>query len=266
MGTVDAVSAATVIWAARRSGRLLDPQALLGDIDMDEAYRVQSAFTDLRVAAGERIVGWKLGYTSNAMREQMGVAEPNFGPLTDAMILGSGDAVASELVQPRVEPEIAFRFGTALSAVNGTVRRRDVLDAVDMAVSCLEVVHSSWLGYRFTIAQNTADGSSAAQVVLGKALDAEDLAAVEVELTVDGSAAGHGRGADASGHPADGVVWLLGQLAVRGLGLHAGDVVITGGLTRAAPLAPGGTATARYTGGGLAAAVTIGVRRSVPAA
>jgi 2-keto-4-pentenoate hydratase len=266
VGTVDAVDAAATIWTARRNRQLLDPGVLLGDIDMDEAYGVQRALIEMRVAAGERIIGWKLGYTSSAMREQMGVAEPNFGRLTDAMVLGPGDAVADELVQPRVEPEIAFRFGRALSAVEATVGRGDVLAAVDTAVACLEVVHSTWLDYRFTIEQNTADGSSAAQVVLGSALRAEDLAAVEVELTVDGSPAGRGCGADASGHPADGVVWLLGRLAMRGHGVRAGDVVITGGLTRAAPLVPGGTVMARYSGGGLAAPVTIGVRRSAAAA
>ena len=118
-----------------RSGRLLDPQALLGDIYMDEAYRVQRALTDLRVAAGERIVGWKLGYTSNAMREQMGIAQPNFGPLTDAMVLHSGDSVGQHLLQPRVEPEICLRFARPLE---GEVTVAEVLAAVGEAGACLE--------------------------------------------------------------------------------------------------------------------------------
>lgn len=261
MGTIDADDAARVIWAARQSGRLLDPTSVLGDLTMDEAYRIQSVLTDRRVAAGERIVGWKLGYTSAAMREQMGVAEPNFGPLTDAMVLASGATVADVLVQPRVEPEIALRFARPLSAVDGLRSRRDVLDAVESAVACLEVVHSTWQEYRFTIAHNTADGSSAAQVVLGDVLIADDLAALEVELSADGVPAGRGRGADASGHPADGVVWLLDRLAERGLGLRPGDIVITGGLTRAVPLPPGGVVAARYTGGGLATPVTVEVHR-----
>lgn len=259
---IDAGDAASVIWAARREGRLLDPTSVLGDLTMDEAYVVQGALTDRRIAGGERIVGWKLGYTSAAMREQMGVAEPNFGPLTDAMVLASGAVVDDTLVQPRVEPEIALRFARPLSAVEGPRSRCDVLDAVGSAVACLEVVHSTWHDYRFTIAHNTADGSSAAQVVLGEVLIADDLATVEVELSVDGVPVGRGRGADASGHPADGVVWLLDRLAERGLGLRAGDIVITGGLTRAVPLAPGGVVAARYTGGGLASPVTVAVRRS----
>jgi 2-oxo-3-hexenedioate decarboxylase len=261
VGTVDVEVAAATIWTARRAGQLLDPEVVLGSITIDEAYAVQGALTQRRLAEGERVVGWKLGYTSRAMREQMGVDEPNFGPLTDAMLLGDGAVVGDGLVQPRVEPEIALRLGRPLSAVDGSVERDAVLDAVAEAVASLEIVHSSWWDYRFTLEHNTADGSSAAQVVLGGVLDADDLAAVEVELTVDGVTAGRGCGADAGGHPADGVVWLLDKLAPAGVGLRAGDVVITGGLTRAVPLAPGGTASARYSHGGLRQPVTIAVQR-----
>lgn len=265
MGPIEVDAAAATIWTARRSGQLLDPQVVLGAITIDEAYAVQALLTQRRLADGERRAGWKLGYTSRAMRQQMGVGEPNFGPLTDAMLLRDGDAVSDLLVQPRVEPEIALRLARPLSAVDANVERGDVLDAVGEAVACLEIVHSTWRDYRFTLEHNTADGSSAAQVVLGAALDADDLAAVEVELTVDGVTSGVGRGADASGHPADGVLWLLDKLALAGDGLHAGDVVITGGLTRAASLVPGGSASARYSGGGLGQPVTIAVHRRMTA-
>ncbi|MEZ5702307.1 MAG: hypothetical protein R3E42_10690 [Burkholderiaceae bacterium] len=104
---------AETIWAARCEGRTLNADETLGpNLTLAEAYAVQRELVALRVAAGERIIGWKLGYTSEVMRRQMGIDRPNFGPLTDRMLLGSGDAVDERLVQPRVEPEIGLRLAT----------------------------------------------------------------------------------------------------------------------------------------------------------
>lgn len=247
---------------ARAAHLTIDPFATLGELTMDDAYAIQELLTADRLAAGERIVGWKLGYTSAVMRAQMGVAQPNFGPLTDAMLLADGATVPEALVQPRVEPEIALRFARPLRASGRSVTREAVLAAVESAVVCLEVVHSTWVDYRFRIEHNTADGSSAAFVVVGEPLGTESLDAIEVDLLVDGQPAGHGQGADANGHPADGVIWLLDQLASRGRGLEEGDLVITGGLTAAAVLGHGSTIVGHFHGGPLATAVEVSVRRS----
>ncbi|MFC7435918.1 hypothetical protein ACFQNJ_15485 [Hydrogenophaga bisanensis] len=98
------------------------------------------------------MVGWKLGNTSEVMRRQMGIDRPNIGPLTDRMLLASGDAVHERLVQPRVEPEIGLRLKTALDARHAPVDRHTVAAAVEGAYACLEVVHSTWTGYRFNLA------------------------------------------------------------------------------------------------------------------
>ena len=156
---------AEAIWAARQAGRTLDADATVGSPDLATAYAIQRALLGLRLAAGERVVGWKLGYTSEVMRRQMGIARPNIGPLTDRMLQNSGDAVHERLVQPRVEPEIGLRLQTALDARNAPVDRHTVAAAVEGAYACLEVVHSTWIGYRFNLEQNTADNSSAGQVV-----------------------------------------------------------------------------------------------------
>ena len=201
--------------------------------------------TALRLARGERVVGWKLGYTSVAMREQMGIAEPNHGPLTDAMILRSGDVVPSGALQPRVEPEIGLRLARDLV---GPCTVDEALDACGSAVACLEVVDSVWTGYRFALEDNTADGSSAAWVVVGDELPLGDLPAVTVELSVDGDVVANSTGAAAGGHPASGLAWLAGQLAGASRGLRAGDLVITGGLTAAYPLVPDGRIAATFSG------------------
>ena len=158
------------------------------------------------------------------MREQMGVDSPNLGPLLDSMVIPPGTAVPPDLVQPRVEPEIGIVIGA------------DGRPAGARAV--LEVVDSVWRDYRFTLAANTADGSSAAGVVVGDALEG-DLAELTVELWRDGTLEATGRGDAAMGHPHAAVAWLEGQLAARGEALEEGDLVITGGLTRAVPLAAG---------------------------
>jgi 2-keto-4-pentenoate hydratase len=226
-------------------------------LSLHDAYAVQARVTAARLARGERIVGWKLGYTSLAMRQQMGIAAPNFGPLTDAMRLGSGDSVSPTLIQPKVEPEIAVVLGRALE---GAVSVADVAAAVSQVLSCLEVVDSVFTDYRFTLEDNTADGSSAAQVVLGSPLPVatDGLATVEVAFFHNGSPVGSATGAAASGDPLAGVAWLAAQLSATGRRLEAGDVVITGGLCRAVTLAPGDMVSARFGGEG---GVEVSVRR-----
>lgn len=219
---------------ARRTRAPISDDAPLA---LDDAYRIQALVTAAREARGERVVGWKLGYTSLAMRVQMGVDAPNFGPLTDAMLVADGGRASSVLMQPRVEPEIALRFRHDLVEPRSV---DDVLAAVDHAFACLEVVDSVFTGYRFRLEDNTADGSSAAQVVIGPPLPSTAaLDAVDVEFRRNGEVLATASGAAASGHPALGVVWLVGQLAARGRYIRAGEFVITGGLTSAAPLEPG---------------------------
>ncbi len=236
--------------AARLRGAVLDvPLTDAGPFSLDDAYTVQREVTALRLARGERVVGWKLGYTSLAMRAQMGIDQPNLGPLTDTMLLtqpgSSGHGVVPpSALQPRVEPEIALRLARPVPAGSGV---DEVLAACDGAFAALEVVDSVWAGYRFRIEDNTADGSSAAWVVLGPALPLDDLPAIAVRLLVDGEEVATSTGAAASGHPAAGVGWLAGQVGPRtGLALAAGDVVITGGLTAAHVLAPGSVVAAEF--------------------
>jgi 2-keto-4-pentenoate hydratase len=231
---------------ARRAGESHAPITSTVDLSLADAYAIQRAGTAMRLSRGERVVGWKLGYTSLAMRVQMGIDEPNFGPLTDAMLVRSGDAVSEVLMQPRVEPEIGLRFARPLT---GAETVADVLAAVEDAFAVLEVVDSVYPGYRFRLEDNTADGSSAAQVVVGPVLRRrESLDEVSVTMRHNGAEVGSATGAAASGHPAAGVVWLVRQLAMTGRRIEAGDIVITGGLTHAVPLAPGDRVVAAFDG------------------
>jgi 2-keto-4-pentenoate hydratase len=237
------------LWTARSERRLLDVDELIGrrgrDWSIGDAYLVQEMLVQRRRDRGERHVGWKLGYTSLAMREQMGISEPNFGSLTDAMILRNGDAVPPTVIQPRVEPEIAVRLGVDLGPAPSSA---EIAASVDTANACLEVVDSVWSGYRFRIEHNTADGSSAAYVVLGGAIAVDDLSTVTVRFCRNGDDVAVATGAAASGDPLIGVAWLATQLASTGRRLRAGEIIITGGLTAAIPLDEGDCVEATFDG------------------
>lgn len=250
------------IAAARQGGRLLESGCFPELVDERTAWAVQRAGQALRDPTGAQLLGWKLGYTSQVMRAQMGVEAPNYGPLYTWMLRNSGDSAGEALVHPRTEPEIAVVMGAALAAADleGLTsegeRRQAVASRVSAYRCALEVVDTVWKGYQFTWAENTADGSSAACVVLGPAIpSAVDVAAVGVELqqlpkTGDPAPPDRGSADAAMGHPLSAIAWLVEQLSHQDRALRADDLVITGGLTRAAPLDNGMTATARFSAPG----------------
>jgi 2-keto-4-pentenoate hydratase len=239
---VQVESVADVIDRSRLAGTTLDSSTVRVD-DLATGYAVQHALTARRIARGASVVGWKLGYTTQAMRDQLGIAEPNYGPLLSPMLLAHGAEVPEGVLHPRVEPEIALvlgrEVGTALDA-------DEALAACDEAIAALEVVDSVWSDYRFDLEHNTADGSSAAYVVRGAALPLDVLAEVEVTLYRNGGVVGSGTGAAAMGHPARALAWLTAELDARGLGLHPGDIVITGGLCAAVPIEQGDVVHAEF--------------------
>jgi 2-keto-4-pentenoate hydratase len=242
---VDHQGEADRIIAARAARRTLAPITDTQPMSMADAYAIQHCVTAARLAGGAEIVGWKLGYTSKVMRSQMGIDEPNFGPLTDQMVLDDGALLPNTALQPKVEPEVALRFREPLK---GECTIDDVLDATETAHACLEIVDTVWTDYRFRIEDNTADGSSAAFVCIGQPIPLATIDVVTVELRRNGDPVGRGVGADASGHPALGVVWLVAQLGQLGTGIRAGDIVITGGLTRAVDFVAGDIIDAVYDG------------------
>jgi 2-keto-4-pentenoate hydratase len=217
---------------SRLAGTTVDASSVTIE-DIATGYAVQRALTARRIQRGARVVGWKLGYTTAAMRDQLGIAEPNLGPLLSTMLLEQGATLPVGSLYPRVEPEIALVLG---HDVDAALDARDALDACDEALAALEVVDSVWDGYRFDLEHNTADGSSAAFVVTGAPLALDAVADVEVTLHRNGAVVGSGRGSAAMGHPAAALAWLTGELAARGESLAAGQIVITGGLCAAVPL------------------------------
>jgi len=224
-------------------------------LSLEEAYKVQDLVLARRLARGERLVGWKLGYTSQAMRDQMGIDEPNAGPLTHVMQLADGSEIPDAAIQPLAEPEIAVRLA-ATPAPGSTAD--EVAAMVDGAWAALEICDPIWSGRRFSLEDNTADGSSAAWFVLGDPLPPDHLNMVGVRFIRNGEALDEASGAAAGGHPLLGVSWLTGLLTRAGKRIEPGQMILTGGLTAGATVHAGDTVAAEFTApAGLVARVSV---------
>ena len=228
-------AAADALVTARRSRRPIPTlTSHWPDLSEADAYAIARA-TEAQLA--EPRVGYKLGYTSAAMRAQMGVEQPNYGVLTaPTRVVHGGVLAMSELIHPLVEPEIAFVMAADVTDAGQTGA------AVASVHAALEIVDTRYEAYRFKAADNIADNSSAARFVIGPPMSLGpdcNLADVPVQLYVDGDLLGEGSGADALGHPLTALTWLAHRLLADGTMLRAGDVVLTGGLTRAHAAQPG---------------------------
>lgn len=241
---IDHAGLAERLDAARRS---TTPTSKLSDdhpeLTEDDAYAIQDAGIALRVQQGERVVGAKLGFTSTAMQEAMGVDSPNYGWLTSSMVHDSPEVTIGDMIHPKLEPEIAFVMGRDLEGPG--IGAADVLAATKAVVPILEIVDSRYEKFQFRALDNTSDNSSAGKIVLGARMvrPSFDLSRVGVTLTVDGDLAYTATGAAVLGHPAASVAWLVRRLAKVGRGLAKGHIVISGGLTGPTDLEPGRVVT-----------------------
>ncbi len=215
-----------------------------------EAYAIQSAWFELRSATGERLIGRKIGLTSQAMQQQLGVDQPDYGFLLDTMVVPSRGTLAFEnFIQPRIEPEIAFWLASDLHGPGVTLEQ--VLQATRGVSAALEVVDSRIRNWRIALVDTIADNASSARVIVSEQLfpiEAFDLAKVHVTMTRDGEEVGSGMGAAVLGHPAAAVAWLANKLAEFGTSLEAGQLVLPGAMCAAVPIGQGDTFRAAFDG------------------
>jgi 2-oxo-3-hexenedioate decarboxylase len=208
------------------------------DLSVEDAYKTQDELVKL---LGGEVVAAKLGLTSRAKQEQMNVSEPLYGWLTDAMQLDVGEPVPrDELIQPRVEPEIAFLLGDELDGGGVTTGR--ILAATQAVMPALEVLDSRFSGYRFTLPAVISDDASAGRFRLGNPVPLDpgtDLRLVGCMFEKNGELVATAAGAAVLDHPAAAVAWLVRKLAARGRSLPAGTTVMSGALTAAVTIEPG---------------------------
>lgn len=211
------------------------------DMTIDDAYAVQQRLMARRLQAGEKVVGKKIGVTSKAVMNMLGVYQPDFGWLTDAMACNEGEAIAmNRLIQPKAEGEIAFVLKKTLQGPGVTAA--DVLAATEGVMACFEIVDSRIQDWKIKIQDTVADNASCGVFVLGDRLvDVRDvdLATCGMVLEKNGEIAATGAGAAALGHPANAVAWLANTLGARGIALEAGEVVLSGSLGIMVPVQAG---------------------------
>lgn len=215
-----------------------------GLASVDDAYAIQAAWTGLRVARGERVLGRKIGLTSRAMQEAAGVYEPDFGALWSSRFVEAVNGVAemphATFIQPRMEGEIAFLLGTPLRGPGVAVD--DVLAATDALAASFEIVDSRIVRKEFKLVDTVSDNASYGAFTLGpwdRDLVNDDLRTLGMLLSRNGEVVVEGVGHASLGHPALAVAWLANKLAAFDIVLEPGDIILSGSLGRAIAIEQG---------------------------
>ena len=222
------------------------------DITLKDGYRIQERFIQRRLAAGERIVGKKIGVTSKPVMDFLGVFQPDFGQLTSDMVYVEGDAIDLDgLIQPKAEAELAFVLKEDLKGPGITAM--DVIRATDYVVPCFEIVDSRIDDWKIKIQDTVADNASCGVYVLGKEKGDPrmvDLTLAGMVLEKNGELLSTSAGAAVQGSPANAGAWLANTLGELGIPFRAGEVILSGSQSQLVPVVDGDTLTCTVGGVG----------------
>lgn len=254
MSTDQVEAAASALDQAERSRTQIGLlSSTYAGMNMDDAYAVQAAWVRMKLQAGERIVGWKIGLTSKAMQSALQIDIPDSGVLLDSMKFDDGATIpAARFIQPRIEAELAFIMHTPLRGPDVTLF--DVLNATEYVTPALEILDTRIVrkdrdGNVRLVFDTIADNAANAGIVTGgRAVRATevDMRWVGAIVSRNGVVEETGLGAGVLNHPAQGVVWLANRLAQYGKGLEAGQVVLSGSFIRPIEAPSGSTITADF--------------------
>jgi len=211
------------------------------NLTLAEAYQIQLAYVERKLADGAKVVGKKIGLTSRAIQQQLGIDQPDYGHLFDTMLVPEGMPLRnSELIQARIEVEVAFVLGRDLRGPGVDVTQ--ALAATRFVLPAFEVIDSRIENWRIKLQDTVADNGSSARYVLGgrpTAVENLDLRLVGMILERNGTVVATGLGAASLGHPAHAVAWLANALAAADVPLKAGEVILSGALSAAVKIEPG---------------------------
>lgn len=225
------------------------PINLISDLTVKEAYFIQLHTIQNKLREGQKISGKKIGLTSLAMQQSLGVNEPDYGHLLDQMFFSNNSEISyKKVLQPRVEGEIAFILKKDLKGPN--VTKDDVLLATEYIVPALEIVDSRITDWKISLADTIADNASSGMYVLGEqkySPDQLELPSVKMDLYKNGEKINSGFGRDVLDHPAEAVAWLANKLSEFGITLNAGEVILSGAISSAISAEPGDSFQARFT-------------------
>ncbi|WP_236209614.1 fumarylacetoacetate hydrolase family protein [Pseudomonas tohonis] len=228
------------LYQALIGGRTLEPLTTRWpEITLDDAYRVSLYAMERRVAAGDVVVGKKIGVTSVAVQRMLDVHQPDFGFITRNMAFEDGAEIslsANHLIQPRAEGEIAFRLKHDLQGPG--VTEQDVLEATEYVMPCFEIVDSRIHDWKIRIQDTVADNASCGVFVLGREqVDPRqlDLPNLRMQVFKNGTHISEGLGSAVQGNPLTAVAWLANTLGALGIPFKAGEIILSGSLV---PLEP----------------------------
>jgi 2-oxopent-4-enoate/cis-2-oxohex-4-enoate hydratase len=214
-------------------------------ITIDDAYRIQLRMIERRVAAGERVIGKKIGVTSKVVQDMLKVDQPDFGQLLSGMVFNEGEAVSvARLIQPKAEAEVAFVLSRDLTGPGVTAA--DVLRATDFVLPCFEIVDSRIKDWKIRIQDTVADNASCGVFSLGGVRRSPrdlDLALAGMVLEKNGEIVSTSTGASVQGSPVNAVAWLANTLGRLGISLKAGDVILSGSQSPLVPVKAGDSFT-----------------------
>jgi len=234
----DLARIAEIVDEAARTGTAIAQFSDTETLSIVQAYAIQALSMQRRYARGERRVGIKMGFTSRAKMQQMGLSDLIWGRLTDAMLVEEGGKISiGKYVHPRVEPEIAFLMKHQLA---GDVTPLQAMAAVEAIAPAMEIIDSRYDNFKFDLGDVIADNSSSSGFVVGKWFAPDtDIANLGLVLSIDGRAQQIGSTAAILGDPARSLVAAARMAASAGEVLAPGDIVLAGGATAAVALAPG---------------------------
>ena len=217
------------------------------EMDWEDAYAIQYAIRDRKLARGDRVVGLKAGLTSRAKMKQMNVEDPVFGFLADSFAGPEGGEIdIKKLIHPKVEPEIAFVTKAALKGPGCHIGA--VLAATDFVVPAIEIIDSRYRDFKFDLKSVVADNCSSSRFVVGGSatpIDDLDLRTLGIVLEKNGVPVAIGAGAAVLGHPAAAIAMLANMLGRRGEEIPAGTLILSGGITEAVAVEAGDAITLR---------------------
>jgi len=227
-----------MLFDALASGKPISPLTdTYPDMSIDDAYQVSLAFLKIRRAEnGETIVGKKIGVTSKPVQDMLGVFQPDFGFLTDAMFSNDGNVHVDCHIAPMAEAEIAFKLKKGLKGPG--ITGADVIAATEYVQPCFEIVDSRIKDWKIKIQDTVADNASCGVFAVGaEKVDPRelDMAALEVIVEKNGIEISRGVGSSVQGAPENAVAWLANTLGAYGIPFEAGEIILSGSLV---PLHP----------------------------
>lgn len=233
------------LYKALRSQSVIDPITdQEPDISIADAYGISSKLLEKRIELdGEKVIGKKIGVTAKAVMNMLGVNQPDFGYLTDAMVAEEGEelSITDKMIQPRAEGEIAFVLKKDLQGPG--ITSSDVLQATDFIVPCFEIVDSRIRDWKIKVQDTVADNASCGYFLLGQdavSPKSVDLTTCGMVMELNGQVISTGAGSAALGaSPVSCVVWLANTLGRLGTPLKAGEVILSGSMVPLQPVKPG---------------------------